>query len=305
MKPQILYHDGCPDGFGAAFAAWLKFGDDADYHPCQYGQDPPILPATAKVHDDSVYILDFSYPRKMLLRLKTFFPNLLVIDHHKTAQADLEGLDFCIFDMEHSGATLAWAYFHTEPPLSEGYGSMDAAPMMYVRPIVQEDAAKAPLFFRYIEDRDLWRWALPQSKEFSAALFSYPRDFKTWRNLYPDGASEEYSVGALLPAGAAILRARSQFVEDICKGAFKTTIADYEVVPVANTSVLFSEVPTRLLELYPDAPFAASYRDLPEGTRVWSLRSTDDRVDVSEVAKMLGGGGHRNAAGFKTQRSEP
>ena len=44
-------------------------------------------------------------------------------------------------------------------------------------------------------------------------------------------------------------------------------------------------------------PFAACYWDTPKG-RVFSLRSSDDGADVSEVAKQYGGGGHRNASGF-------
>ena len=38
MKPLVIYHDHCTDGFGAAFAAWLKLGDDADYLPMAYGR---------------------------------------------------------------------------------------------------------------------------------------------------------------------------------------------------------------------------------------------------------------------------
>lgn len=43
--------------------------------------------------------------------------------------------------------------------------------------------------------------------------------------------------------------------------------------------------------------FAGCYWDTPKG-RVFGLRSTDEGVDVSEIAKQFGGGGHRNAAGF-------
>jgi oligoribonuclease NrnB/cAMP/cGMP phosphodiesterase (DHH superfamily) len=45
-------------------------------------------------------------------------------------------------------------------------------------------------------------------------------------------------------------------------------------------------------------PFAACYWDTPNG-RVFSLRSTDDGMDVSLIAKSYGGGGHRNASGFQ------
>lgn len=44
--------------------------------------------------------------------------------------------------------------------------------------------------------------------------------------------------------------------------------------------------------------FAACYWDTPTG-RVFSLRSTDEGMDVSVIASQYGGGGHRNAAGFR------
>jgi bifunctional oligoribonuclease and PAP phosphatase NrnA len=37
-----------------------------------------------------------------------------------------------------------------------------------------------------------------------------------------------------------------------------------------------------------------------EGRRKVSLRATDERVDVSAIARAQGGGGHRQAAGFST-----
>ena len=49
-------------------------------------------------------------------------------------------------------------------------------------------------------------------------------------------------------------------------------------------------------------PFAACYWDT-EGARVFSLRSADDGLDVSEIAKQYGGGGHVRAAGFSVPRN--
>jgi bifunctional oligoribonuclease and PAP phosphatase NrnA len=52
---------------------------------------------------------------------------------------------------------------------------------------------------------------------------------------------------------------------------------------------------------------AGLVRDLPGTTeqrrRKVSLRATDDRVDVSAIARAQGGGGHRQAAGFSTELS--
>lgn len=48
-------------------------------------------------------------------------------------------------------------------------------------------------------------------------------------------------------------------------------------------------------------PFAACYWDTAEG-RVFGLRAADDGLDVSDIAKQYGGGGHAKAAGFKVPR---
>ena len=42
-----------------------------------------------------------------------------------------------------------------------------------------------------------------------------------------------------------------------------------------------------------------------EGQHKVSLRATDDRVDVSRIARAQGGGGHRRAAGFSTSMAWP
>lgn len=67
-------------------------------------------------------------------------------------------------------------------------------------------------------------------------------------------------------------------------------------VKVANLPYTFSSDAGHELAL--GNPFGACYWDTPEG-RVFSLRSTDEGIDVSSIAASYGGGGHRNAAGFK------
>jgi len=66
MKTQVLYHANCPDGFCAAWAAYTVFGDDAEYLPVQYGQDPP------DVAGNRVYIVDFSYKREVMRRIPRY-----------------------------------------------------------------------------------------------------------------------------------------------------------------------------------------------------------------------------------------
>lgn len=255
----VLYHGTCSDGFGAALAAWKRLGESAEYVPVQYGSPPPELPDGA-----DVWIIDFSFPRDETLTLRDRCASLTVLDHHKTAQAALEGLDFATFDMNKSGAMLAWEHFHPGIP--------------------------APALIRYIQDRDLWRWELPSSRAVSAGLWSYPMDFEKWDAL---------SVPKLASEGAAILRYMEQQTAMICSQAHRRDF-DGISVPVVNATSLWSEVGEELLRLYPDAPFAGSYYELSSGIRKWSLRSRGD-FDVSAVAAAYGGGGHRAAAGFVEQ----
>jgi nanoRNase/pAp phosphatase (c-di-AMP/oligoRNAs hydrolase) len=72
-------------------------------------------------------------------------------------------------------------------------------------------------------------------------------------------------------------------------------------VPIVNTNALISEVTH---ELAKNEPFAASWYLRADGRVRWSLRSTEDGIDVSKLALTLGGGGHKHAAGFHTDKLE-
>lgn len=87
MSVYILFHAHCPDGFGAAYAAWKRFGDQATYLPVRHGDSPPDMPAGSEV-----YIIDYAFKRPVLLELAAHH-TLKVLDHHRTAAEDLAGLD--------------------------------------------------------------------------------------------------------------------------------------------------------------------------------------------------------------------
>jgi hypothetical protein len=256
----VLYHGNCPDGFGGAWSVWLKRGATATYCPVNHGNPPPALPS-----DATVVMLDIAYPRDVALALRDRVKRLLILDHHKSAQEELGDLDFAYFDMDCSGAMLGWSFAHPgeEPPPLIGY----------------------------VQDRDLWRFILPNSREVSAALGSHPMDFQVWKAL---------DVRDLEREGTAILRFRNQTVESIVGFARWGEIGGYRV-PIVNATAHWSDVGEAMLKKYPDAPFVGAWFEDSEGTRRWSLRSRKD-FDVSVVAKKLGGGGHAQASGFREPR---
>ena len=265
MKHICIYHKSCTDGFAAALAVkvFLEREHPEDEHKftaAHYGDTPP------NVTGAYVYIVDFSFPREVLLELHKQAAYLVVLDHHKTAEAALEGLEFCYFDMNRSGAMMAWQHFNSELP--------------------------APELFRYVQDRDLWQWKLENSQEISAALKIMPLDFDMWLPLLVDDCLFE-----LIDKGRVILEYQRQEVARMLKHPPEMITLGGYTVPCINTTTLISEVGQALSDGY---AFAATYFDRHDA-RVFSLRSNtrgENMVDVSAIAKQYGGGGHAAAAGF-------
>lgn len=253
----FLYHAGCWDGFCAAWvhhchplpADWPPIS----YIPVQYGEDPPYVKGAI------VTIADFCYPRPVLGTMIADAAKLIVLDHHPTAM-ECDGMKGVTITIGKSGARL----------MCEALGM---TPHWLVD---------------YTEDRDLWRHALPHSREVNAALRSYPLDFETWDYL------AKMEPGNLIDFGAAILRSEEALVRQHVTKAVTTVIAGH-AVRMVNATVLMSEIGHALAQ---DHPFGATYLINAKGQAVVSLRSREEGLDVSKIARQFGGGGHQHAAGF-------
>jgi len=262
----VFYHSNCYDGFGAAFVCWKKFGESAQYFPVSYGFNPPEVDSRC----EELYIVDFSYPERIINELLKKFKTITILDHHKTAKEMLEPLIGTksqleiIFDMDRSGALITWD--HLFP------------------------GQEAPALIRHISDRDLWKFEMDRTKEVHKALVSYPMDFGLW---------DTFEVERLKMEGVTCNRLYDNLVKNICKAFWIGEIAGHKV-PMVNTSIAWSEVGHQLLTDSPEADFVASFTVFDTQV-MWSLRSKGE-FDVSAIAKKFGGGGHLNAAGFKTAR---
>lgn len=263
MSNIIYYHKDCHDGFCAAWVASKHFNlADTIYIPVQYGDQGIGKDVT---QHDFVYFLDFSLPREQLLELNDRCNALVVLDHHVSAQQDLDGLSFCFFDMNHSGAFLTHWYFDGN----------------HVVPWLVLD----------VEDRDLWRFSREGSNSVHAALKSYPMRFDVWDNLAAGDRQK------LIAEGQTIRRMIDVDVERACAKVKTIEIAGY-TVPYAENVANRSEVMQTLLRLFPSAPFAAVVYVHLDGLKVWTIRSRQDGFDCATFAKQYGGGGHYNAAGW-------
>lgn len=261
MSKIIIYHNHCSDGNGAAWAFHKKY-PDATFYAATHGNVPPDIVGK------EVYIVDFSYPREVMLEIYNAATSVVLLDHHKSAAEDLAGLDFCHFDMKRSGAGMAWDYCFSDQP--------------------------RPWFIDYTEDKDLWNWKLDYSREINCNLQSRPLTFETLYELEKI-IPETQDFDNFIFEGEAILRFQRNMVSTVAKNAREVEILGHKVL-MSNSPVLASEIASFLSI---DRPFGVVWFENENGEKIYSFRSKEGGEDVSKIAARFGGGGHKYSAGVK------
>lgn len=308
---SVIYHADCPDGFGAALAAWKHFGKSADYIPMHHGEDWEPLGLAGK----SVYILDFSFDRATLEKIAVQAKAVTLIDHHASARAPWasllktsdngmetfrhEKLPLSInFDLKKSGARMSWEHFFP--------------------------AITLPLALYHIEDMDMWRFALPGTRAFCRTLRLLPFDFAIWEQLLTETESTDSArYQSMLTEGHAIEQFFEREVARLTQSrlVMRATVRGEVIDPLQavrhgrtflksdgqswqcisglaiNADTLFaSELGNKLAER--SGSFGLIWQLAADGEIKASLRAAG-KVDVAAIASRYGGGGHPNAAGFR------
>jgi oligoribonuclease NrnB/cAMP/cGMP phosphodiesterase (DHH superfamily) len=309
MRPLIIYHGNCADGFTAAWAAHRYFKGECELYEGKYGETPPDVAGRV------VILVDFSYKRDVMVELSRQAYSILVLDHHKSAYEDLVqtkdantwrftdfqsygdtyevflgrahgdresglgALIYCYFDMARSGAGITWDFFFP--------------------------GEKRPELINIVEHRDLWKFSDPPTdydvlvRRAQASIFSFVYDLTMWDTLvhtHPQFLAQE---------GAAIERKHFKDLAELLKVTTRWMVIDGHRVPVANLPYTMSSDAANNLCVEHKSPFAACYWDVPAtdtlpAGRQFSLRSLKPKgADVSIIAAKFGGGGHKHAAGFR------
>lgn len=283
MKPAVIYHSNCADGWCAAWVAYnaLKEQQDAvaTLHPANYGQAPPDLGVT-----DTVYIVDFSYPHGVLVEMAKD-RKVVVLDHHQTAMDDIcaalgwepePGSNVpppdwpyaAVLDVSRSGAGITWDYFHHGKPRLD---------------IVD-----------YVEDRDLWRFALPESREVNAYLRTQPYALGAW----DDFLQYCITVGDMARMGAGVLLHIDAYCRAAANHAYWCEMGDRQFPIVNVTYESCSEVADYLISHF-GVDMAGYFFESGDGLWQYGFRSRNG-VTVHDHAQEFGGGGHPQASGCRS-----
>lgn len=304
-KIICIYHGNCTDGFAAAWAVWKRF-PDAEFYPGIYGNPPP------KVKGKHVIFADFLYKPEVLKIMSEEAESILILDHHKTARDALisqscprtpviitdwktfswdkhlqnvsqdklkdssTAVIYAFFDMDRSGSRIAWEFFHPNQP--------------------------TPRLILHVEDIDLWRFNLDNTREINACLSSYDDTFANLDYLVRECQTED-GRKKLVDEGKTLQR---KHIKDMTRilaltkrpmwiGGYYIWVANLPDHMASDGCNIMAQIPPPNKDIK-TPKFAASYYDKPNG-RAFSLRSIGE-FDVSEIAKKYGGGGHKNSAGF-------
>lgn len=252
------------DGFTAAWAAWKKFGDQADYIPLLHGAAVENWPK-----DKEIYFVDFVPKEEDLQKLIASNKSVTAIDHHKSSEATVKIAENRVFDISKSGAVLAWEFFHPEESV--------------------------PLISRYVQDMDIWTWKLPDAEAVINYIELMPFGFSTWDKLRDEMESSD-TREKIFEKGRLLTRAQDIMMDRVIENSAQTVLFEgYEILAVNNSAVeIKSKIGNRLCKMKP--PIGIVWYERKDAIAI-SLRS-DGSVDVSELAQKYGGGGHRAAGAF-------
>lgn len=259
----VLYHGGCPDGFGGAYAAWKKFGDAAEYIPVKHDRQVPDGLAGRRI-----FFIDFSYPQEIMNEIVKISLSVTVLDHHLGNKNVVESIPDHIFDEKHSGAVIAWNYFH---------------------PNIQ-----IPTLLRYVEDGDLYVFKLPDSRAIISYMYAQPFRFDEWDALSAklEDVNERF---VLIERGKAYSEHFAILIEQIANKATLVSFEGFECYMATAADMFTSDVGNRLASIKPPLGIIVN---LHGDVLNVSLRS-DKSVDVSSIARKYGGNGHPQASAFR------
>jgi hypothetical protein len=287
-RTLIYYHANCNDGFGAAWAFWRKYRDDAQYIPMEFGANPPH-PDSVCGHD--VIMLDIAFPPDDIKAIAKAANSVLLIDHHETTilawngnQPAITSLEIelsdgkIVLDLARSASVMAWEYLNTEP---------------------------VPGILRLIQDYDLGKTfrgtAMAGTEDYVTRLSIEPKDFAHWDMLASQhrmGVSGNYRSEELekfLHEGNLMVRQKKALAEKIStSGAvLPVVINGVRGLMVNGGQELVDEICHQLALI--SGTFGATW--VVQGDRVRLSLRANDRCNVEELAKSLGGGGRKNTAG--------
>lgn len=265
----VIYHGNCNDGTMAA-AVLLSKLPSAKLFPLTYGYKEEEATEILSHIDEGVlvYTLDSAFLVEESLKKGA---KVITLDHHINIKEDMEPLSdknenyTLIFNNERSGAAITWEYFYPDSPM--------------------------PRAIELVEDIDLW-------------LRKYGKDshaFARYLELYRDKPKEVLPLlkelpESILKEGQSVVAYEENLVTDLLEDNEPLSFTVGEHTIPAYNSTFFKTVVGSITSKKHES-VVAIFNIKGKEVRL-SIRSKDGHnPSALDIAKLLGGGGHKNASG--------
>ena len=279
----VVFHYPCNDGLASAWVARYYY-INIELYPITHGATIDIK----RLEGKRVLFSDYSPHPKVLDEIEKVVTKMTILDHHKSAEILLKDKDYAIFDMNRSGAGITWDFF---------FPSTDM-----------------PLFIKMIQDGDLWKWVVKDSKNFIAGFdLEYNKldslDFENIFKLFDKLLVDDSIVDNYIRSGLDFNQKKTERLQKIAEEQGERGMYDGLRLRYRETVYSDSSELGNMITSGPDVDVAVLFQvcenkdELTGETKTQyhvGLRSCGD-VDVSKIASRFGGGGHMNAAGFATK----
>jgi hypothetical protein len=297
----VIYHSADYDGIFCREIAWKflgpKEGEESDCRLIGWNFGDPLIEVPAQ---GEIYILDLS--PECLVGSGTGFDvsRLIWIDHHKTS---IEKFDSRINGYRIDGVAacrLTWQWLGQSGAhaVSIGHG--------YILPEKQDFLDRKvtePLAVRLAGEYDIWDKRDPRAETFQYALRCSNQPDESFQSLLQDDSPTEQLIGEMLKLGEAAQHYAQRTDASVCK--YRTWLMEWEgfkflcVNSARFNSLFFAS--RDLPETGHDALLGFCYDGKCWTVSLYHAKHRTD-LDLSVIAKKYGGGGHRGACGFTTQK---
>lgn len=285
----IVYHNPCNDGVASLWAA-NYYKEIPQKISCKAGMNPQI-----ETQNKNIIFVDLCPKFDYLIEICKTAKNIVILDHHKTT------IDFyelnklkcppnlkIILDITKSGCQITWDYFF--PTTSR------------------------PWFIDYVGDRDLWVWKLPNSKEINQVFFdNYIFDAYNLDNITNMLNYTQEQINDLIKEGTILLKVQKKQLDTAIYRSLEATIKVNKNIYNVWLGTTTSSDRSDLGNILANKPLSSG--DLPDFSATWvyepkarewwvSLRGHKDSPDLSVVAGVFGGGGHKCASAFSIKHPQ-
>ena len=271
-KIMVFYHEDA-DGFTGAWAAWKKLKNTADYSPIHH-DNKPLDTLALNAEGKDIYIIDYSFKPEEMKKLVAVNKKVVLIDHHITSAESAKIATESLYDISHSGAYLAWKYFHPNK--------------------------KTPKLINYVEDYDLWNFKIPFTQELTLFLSTKKFNFKAWDKLaveFEDASKRK----ELIKQGEIMLAYKENLIGELLERGEEVVFEGHRAFAV-NSPVFESEIGHHIYEKKGMLAIIWSYRKKHGKPKLKVSLRSDKNINVAEIALKYGGGGHKSSAGFTLEK---